>query len=115
MSEKNEGHKFWALVHPGAARGIVTEEPKFKEQDAEAAPMDGYAVVFFPKITVVGNASLDYPRVKDTLSQTPEAAIAKFMDELAKSCKWETYHDAGHRVRKVRIIDLGDAEKQTPW
>jgi hypothetical protein len=35
--------------------------------------------------------------------------IAKFLDGIKKDEKWETYADAGYRVRKVRIDDRGDA------
>lgn len=70
---------------------------------------EGYAVVFFPRITGIGEATLGFPTVWETLSQTSEAAIAKFLDRIAKGQTWETYADAGHKVRKVRIDDMGDA------
>jgi hypothetical protein len=106
-------HKFWELRHPGALRGVLPEEPAFREQDATAEPVEHYAVVFFPKITGIGHADLRWPSVLETLSRTPDAAICKFLDRLVHGKKWETYHDAGHRVRRVLITDLGDAE-QTP-
>jgi hypothetical protein len=105
----SDPNKFWALVHPGGPGGIVTEEPRFREQDETAAPTELYAVVFFPKITGIGDASIAWPAVKRTLAQTPHAAVVKFMDGIAKSERWETYQDAGHRIRKVRLVDLGDA------
>ena len=103
-------NKFWKLHHPGAPTGVVREEPSFREQDAKAASAEAFAVVFFPKITGIGHASLDFPRTSSTLSQTREAAISKFMDGIRTGEVWKTYHDAGHRVRRVRITDLGDAD-----
>ena len=109
-------NRFWKLHHPGAPTGIVREEPVFQEQDAKASSAEGYAVVFFPKITGLGKATLDFPGVARTLSQTPEAAISKFMDAIKSGQKWSTYHDAGHRVRRLRFTDLGDAvaAEETP-
>jgi hypothetical protein len=107
---EDESGKFYALVHPGGPKGITSRKPEMRRQDAEALPAEGYAVVFFPKLTTFGQAMMNFPRISETFSQTPEAAIVKFMDGIIKSEKWETYFDAGHRVRKVRVIDLGDAE-----
>lgn len=109
-NDSNETQKFWALVHPGGPRGIVHKEPKMQEQDQFALPTEGYAVAFFPKIDCLGPAMLSWPRVEQTFSQTPEAAIAKFMDGIVKGEKWETYQEAGHRVRRLCVTDLGDAE-----
>lgn len=105
-----EERKYYRLCHPGGPGGIMLEKPELREQDKEAQSAEGYAVVFFPKISRLSPATMNWPRVSETISQTPEAAIVKFMDGLAKSCTWERYHDAGHRVRKVRLVDLGDAE-----
>ena len=101
-------HKLYELVHPGAPRGIFTEEPKLREQDKEALPTEGYVVCFFPKLDCLGPATLGWYDVMSSFSQTPEAAIAKFMDRIRQGEKWETYADAGHKVRRVRVIDLGD-------
>jgi hypothetical protein len=112
MSEQD---KFWQLVHPGSVKGLVYVEPKFREQDKEAAPLECYGVVFFPKITGIGDARVGFFHFSSTLSQTPEAAIAKFIDGVGGGREaWATYHDAGHRVRKLRIVDLGDAESGNP-
>jgi hypothetical protein len=108
MSE--EQNRFWQLVHPGAPRGLVCKEPEFREQDAEALPVEGYAVIFFPKISGLGRATMAFYSAERTFSQTPEAAITKFLDGLSKGQTWETYADAGHKVRRVKMIDLGDPE-----
>lgn len=108
----NDGEgKYYALIHPGGMGGVVRGKPEMREQDKEAAPAEGYAVVFFPKISGIGPASLDWPRIGATLARTPEAAIAKFMDGVAEGQTWETYYDGGNRVRRVRVVDLGDAER----
>lgn len=99
--------KFYELVHPGAPHGIVLTEPKLREQDKEALPEEGYIVVFFPKIDCLGPAQIGF--LNRTLSQSAEAARVKFMDRIVPGQTWETYAHAGHRVRRVRIIDLGDA------
>ncbi len=102
--------KFFELVHPGGPKGILQGEPKMREQDKSARDGEGYVVCFFPRITGIGAANLNYPGALETFSQTPEAAVMKFMDRIKRGEKWETYRDAGHRVRKVKIVDLGDAE-----
>ena len=111
MAKKTRPYKFYALVHPGGPRGGVIATAKRpmrrRKQDRRAKAFDGYAVIFFPKITNLGKARISQ-MVWNTLAQTPEAAISKFMDGM-KGETWETYHDAGHRVRKVRLSDLGDA------
>ena len=102
--------KFYELVHPGGPRGYVLKKPRRQKQDKKFEPGTFYAVIFFPKITGIGKASANWPRVMETLSQSPEAAISKFMDGIKQGETWETYQDAGHRVRQVKISDLGDAE-----
>lgn len=101
--------KFYALIHPGAPKGVLRDKPRRRAQDKRAISAYGYVVVFFPKITGIGKAEMSWCSTERTLSQTPEAAIAKKMDGIAKGEKWETYHDAGWRVRRVRLTDLGDA------
>jgi len=103
-------NRFFALCHPGAPGGIVMEEPAPQRQDSEAEPADLYAVVFFPRISGIGPAEVNFYGLEARLAQSPEAAIVKFMDGIAPGKTWETYHHAGHRVRKLRITDLGDAE-----
>lgn len=100
--------KFYELVHPGGPKGLVTREPAMREQDETAKEIDGYAVVFFPKLDVLGPAKIWFRDIQETFSQTPEAAKAKYMDGIKLGETWETYEDAGHRLRKVRVVDLGD-------
>ncbi len=102
--------KWYKLVHPGGPGGFTRIEPRPQVQDSEAIPGEGYVVAFFPKIDTLGPASLDWPSTWETLSRSPEAAISKFMDKIRRGEKWETYRDAGHCVRHVRIIDLGPAD-----
>ena len=102
--------KYFELIHPGAPRGIVTRKPRLKKQDKRFKPGEFYAVVFFPKITGLGPATAKFPSLMETLAQSPEAAITKFLDKIAQSQTWETYYDAGHRVRKVKVMDLGDVK-----
>ena len=105
MSEQ----KFYALVHPGAPGGIVLKKPRARKQAKRAKSEEMYCVVFFPKITGIIEATVNFYGIRTTMANTPEAAKVFFMDRIAKGEKWETYHDAGHRIRKVRVIDLGDA------
>lgn len=105
--------RFYELTHPGGPKGLLTEKPVERKQDDIAQPVEMYAVVFFPRLDRLGPAAI-YPRVWETLARTPEAAIAKFLDSLVPGEKWETYADAGHRVRKVIIADRGDAEGNPP-
>lgn len=93
--------------------GVVSKRPKRRKQDKEFRPGVMYAVVFFPKITVIGDARWQGIRSCHTLSETPEGAILKFMEGIAKTETWESYKKAGHRVRKIRISDLGDARHKT--
>lgn len=101
--------RFFAYVHPGAPGGVTYKRPKLREQDRRAKPAELYAVVFFPKITGLMKAQVNFYGLRETLSATPEAAKVRFMDSIKKGEKWATYHHAGHRVRKVKVIDLGDA------
>ncbi len=100
--------KFYELVHPGGPSGIVPWKPRMRKQDKRAKPAEMYAVVFFPKITSIGPAQVDFYGVRTTLANSAEAAKTLFMDRIAKGEKWKTYHEAGHRIRKIRISDLGD-------
>jgi hypothetical protein len=104
-----KAQKMWALVHPGAPGGVVLRKPRRRKQDKRATAADMYAVVFFPRIDVLGKARVGFYEVRGTLSNSPEAAKTRFMDGIAKGEKWETYAEAGHRVRRVRISDMGDA------
>ena len=100
-------NKFYKLIHPGAPYGLLLRKPRARKQARRAKSAEMFAVIFFPKITGIMNAQVGFYNLR--LSQTPEAARVKFMDDIKKGEKWATYADAGHRVRRVRIIDLGDA------
>ena len=88
-------------------RGLLSGRPRAQKQDHRAIAFEGYAVVFFPKITGIGKSKL-YFYCLETLSNTPEAAKTKFMDRIAPGEKWETYANAGHRVRRIKATDQGD-------
>lgn len=102
--------QFFAFVHKGAPLGVTYKRPKLRAQDKRAKPNTMYAVVFFPKINSLGPAKIYFYQLRETLSQSPEAARVRFMDKIRQGEKWATYADAGHRVRKIRITDLGDAK-----
>lgn len=89
--------------------GVITTKPRRRAQDKRAKAESYFAVVFFPKIEGIGRARLSYHRVLSTLSGSAEAAKMKFMDGIARGEKWETYARAGHRVRRIKLSDLGDA------
>lgn len=89
--------------------GLIRGKMKPRKQDRRASPGEGYAVIFFPRYTRLGKAAVHFFGVERSLSNSPEAAISKFMDGIAKSETWQGMSKAGHRVRKVRITDLGDA------
>jgi hypothetical protein len=109
MSEElGDPKKFYELVHPGGMRGLLLKKPRMRKQDSKFKPGEFYAVVFFPKITRIGSATAAWPSTIETLARSPEAAIVKFMDRIKQGESWETYHDAGHRGRRVKITDLGD-------
>ena len=99
---------FYQLVHPGGPGGVVSEKPEMRAQDAAFEPAVLYAAVFFPKLTCLGHAQFRHADLT-TLSKTPEAARTKFMDAIASGETWAVYHDAGWRIRKVEIQDLGDS------
>lgn len=100
--------KFYELVHPGGPGGLVLRKPRMRKQAKRFKAVEFYAAVFFPKITGIGNAHGWH--LIDTLSQTPEAAKAKYLDGICKGETWATYEDAGWKIRKVKISDLGDPE-----
>lgn len=98
-------------LHPdgGGPGGVVLRKPRPRKQDRRAQSAEMYAVIFFPKITGIGKAHVHFYGVHESLAQSPEAAKVKFMDRIRKGEKWETYAQAGHRVRKIKIVDMGDA------
>lgn len=93
--------------------GLTPRMPKPRKQDRRALPWEGFAVVFFPQYDVGFKAEIHFMGCENTMSQTPEAARVRFADSIGgnehPAKKWREYHKAGHRVRRVRIIDLGPA------
>lgn len=89
--------------------GALTVPLERRKQDRIAEAAEGYAVVFFPKYHGIGKAQVNFFGLDRSLSRSPEAAKIKFMDGMKPGEKWETYHRGGHRIRKVRVVDLGDA------
>jgi hypothetical protein len=99
--------------------GIIRGKIREKEQDRAFEPCDElYAVVFFPRIENLGPAVIWSSTLKETLSHTPATAIAKFMDRGASPNDefetWESYAEAGWKVRRLKIADLGDPEDTHP-
>lgn len=105
------GDKTFSTLDPKkhGVGGVVRGKIYNRKQDKRATTGEFYAVVFFPRIRGIGRASIDVWQVFGTLSNSPAAAKAKFMDGIRQGEKWATYARAGHRIRKVRITDLGDA------
>jgi hypothetical protein len=103
--------KFYILDHKkDGVGGVVTTKPTTRKQDRRASPEFMYAVIFFPKISGIGKASVNFFAIRDTLSATPAAARVRFLDRLAKGCTWAQYARAGHKVRRVKITDVGDGK-----
>lgn len=88
--------------------GVLAGKLRYKKQDRRALPDFGYAVIHFPRIHGIGKAAI-HLYVRETLAYSPEVAVAKFMDHIARSETWATYYKAGWRVRKIKLTDLGDA------
>jgi hypothetical protein len=88
--------------------GVIKAPLRYRKQDKRATGDTAYAVVFFPRIKGIGRAHVDM-YIRETLSRSPEAAISRFMDRIARSETWKTYYRAGHKVRKIKLSDLGDA------
>lgn len=112
--DKDKKH-YWYELDPkrhGIA-GLSKTFPKKRKQDRRAKPMEGYAVVFFPQYKLGWKAQMGFCDTEETISQTAEAARVKYADRIGgkdhPAKKWEEYHAAGHRVRRIRIIDLGPA------
>lgn len=93
--------------------GVTHLKPVKRKPDRRASPWEGYAVIFFPQYKVGFKAQVGFQSTNDTLSQTAEAARVRFADNIggegSPDLKWAEYHLAGHRVRRVRIVDLGPA------
>lgn len=109
------GKRKWYELDPKkhGIGGITPHMPKPRKQDRRAKRMDAYAVIFFPQYKLGFRATIDFLATHETISQTPEAARVKFADRIGgpghPAQKWRDFHKAGHRVRRIRIIDLGPA------
>lgn len=110
-----DGKKRWYELDPkkhGIA-GLTKHFPKKRKQDRRALPWEGYVVEFFPQYRLGWKAQLGFNSAIETLSKTPEAARVRYADSIGgaehPAKKWDTYYQAGHRVRRVRLIDLGPA------
>lgn len=115
MAQKPKKMKFYKLDAKKHGIGGSTPNPLGVRvpEDKKAKPADFYAVVFFPQYEGVkktlGKAQVDFWGIEETLANSPEAAKVKFMDGMQQGEKWSTYQKSGHRVRKIRISDLGNA------
>lgn len=117
MAKASKSKRKWYTLDPKkhGVGGLTLKNPGMKprKEDKKAKAWEGYAVVFFPQYELGFKASIGFHDTNRTLSQTAEAARVKYSDHIggneSPDEKWKTYHKAGHRVRKVRIIDLGPA------
>lgn len=109
------GKRKWYELDPKkhGVGGLSPYMPKPRKQDRRAKPWEGYAVIFFPQYKIGFKAEIGMMSTEETLSQTPEAARVKYADRIGgpehPAKKWAHYHKAGHRVRRIRIVDLGPA------
>jgi hypothetical protein len=109
------GKKKWYELDPRkhGVGGIQPHMPKPRKEDRRAKSWEGYAVVFFPQYDIGWKATVSFHSTLGTLSQTPEAARVRYADNIggpdSPDKKWAQYHHAGHRVRRIKIIDLGPA------
>lgn len=113
-NDKDSALKGYYALNPKVlgVMGIVKGEPVLREQDEQAIAEEFFAVVFFPRLELLGPARVNFFGLH--LSQSREAAIVKFLDSMALEQTWEEYERAGHKVRRVRVTDLGDAAPLTP-
>ena len=81
---------------------------EYREQDAEFPAEEMYCVVFFPRVAGMPTAVSPY-MLQSTAASTPEKAKMLFVGGLGGDAGWDEYAEAGWKVRKVRVIDLGDA------
>jgi hypothetical protein len=108
----DEERRFFELVHPASGiKGLVWGRPHLREQDVEAQPGECYACIFFPKVDKLGPARVTLHDIRATASRTAEGALARFKDNhVNDEHPWESYVDAGWKVRKIRLVDAGDPE-----
>ena len=86
--------------------GLVKGRLRERKQDRRAKPLEMYAVAWFPKYTRLGPARLTHWQAIPSMAHTPELAIAKFLDGTPN--KWDSLYEAGWRVRRVKLSDIGD-------
>lgn len=109
------GKRKWYELDPKkhGISGLSPYMPKPRKQDRRAKAWEGYSVVFFPQYRLGWKAHIGYHDTLQHMSQTPEAARVRFADKIggdkSPAQKWKNYYRAGHRVRKIKIIDMGPA------
>lgn len=100
--------RFYSLDHKKhGVGGVSTVKPTKRKQDRRALSSVRYAMVFFPKVHGIGVATLGW----DTpLVHRRETAPVVFMDGIGvrEGETLKQYEDAGWRLRKIKIVDLGD-------
>lgn len=105
-----DGSEYHVLHDPCGIGGVfVNENPRRQRQATEFEPREFYACVFFPKYTNLGPAAPLKHTLVETLSTSREAAIIKFMDRGITGETWKQYQNAGWKVRKIKVSDLGPA------
>lgn len=108
-ARKDNPDKYYQLLPASGIGGVMIKKPKLRKQDAKFVPGVYYAVVWFPKLDCIGRAYGSFNAIHETLAQSPEAAVTRYLDRIHPSNTWENAHAAGNRVRRVKITDLGDA------
>lgn len=78
-----------------------------------AKPLEGYVVAFYmnPEVGLKEPLILAHT-LRETFSRTPEMAKKRWLDDVHEGDKpktWNKYNRCGQRIRKVKIIDMGDA------
>jgi hypothetical protein len=113
MAKKKEPKWYELDFKKHGIGGLTTTKPKRRKEDRRAKSWEGYAVVFFPQVELSFKAQVGFMGTVETLSQTAEAARVKYADKIggpdSPDKKWTEYQVAGHRVRRVKIIDMGPA------
>lgn len=112
-SRKPKPKKFrlWQILpEKGSGRlgGLLIKKPKLRKQDRRAKAVEMYLVAFFPRFTGIGRAAIWHTQAAHDLASSPETAIAKHMDCMAAEHTWDKARKAGWRLRRVKIIDMGD-------
>lgn len=82
---------------------------EYREQEKEFPPEEMYCVVFFPRVSGMPTVVIYPYMLQSTAASTPEKAKMLFVGGLGGDAGWDQYAEAGWKVRKVRVVDLGDA------